>query len=281
MKKKLRDFTKEGFFKLNNILSTSICEKVYKKILNERKWSKNLFLSENEFKKIKNFKKTNPGKNVQNLANKYDLQFITKNKIITSFLIKILGKNYKILLTKFVVAVPKKWMPAYVKKLDKINPLENFNKFIKKKYRDVTYFRGLDFHMDSIDWQNKNNKFITMYIYLNDVNKNMSPLQIVKKSHKLGHTTHPHYIKNNKINSLYYGKTKNKCFKFKKETLTGPIGSVYFWTSNTIHGTAPQKKNDENFRVSLRFIIEKNKKSRGLIDKIINQSKIGKVRENK
>jgi hypothetical protein len=79
MKKKLRDFTKEGFFKLNNILSTSICEKVYKKILNERKWSKNLFLSENEFKKIKNFKKTNPGKNIQNLANKYDLQFIDKN----------------------------------------------------------------------------------------------------------------------------------------------------------------------------------------------------------
>ena len=69
--------------------------------------------------------------------------------------------------------------------------------------------------------------------------------------------------------------------KFKKETLTGPIGSVYFWTSNTIHGTAPQKKNDENFRVSLRFIIEKNRKSRGLIDKIISQSKIGKVRENK
>ena len=41
-----------------------------------------------------------------------------------------------------------------------------------------------------------------------------------------------------------------------------------------------KKKNDENFRVSLRFIIEKNKKSRGLIDKIISQNKIGKVREN-
>ena len=34
-----------------------------------------------------------------------------------------------------------------------------------------------------------------MYVYLNDVNKNMSPLNVVEKSHTLGPTVFPHNIK--------------------------------------------------------------------------------------
>ena len=35
--------------------------------------------------------------------------------------------------------------------------------------------------MDSIDWEEQDNHFITMYVYLNAVDKNMSPLNIIKK----------------------------------------------------------------------------------------------------
>jgi len=279
MKIKLGSFITDGFLKFDNLINPSICKILYNKVKKERKWNKSLFLPEKQFKKDKMAKKMNPGKNIQNLIKKYNLDFVEKNKNIIFILNKILGKNYNILLPKFVVAVPKNWIPGYVKKLNKKEPLKNFNKYIKKKFRDVTYFRGLDFHMDSIDWESKNNKFITMYIYLNAVNSSMSPLEIVKRSHSLGHTSHPHYIRNYSRKYLEYSKNNKKFYKFEKETLTGAAGSVYFWTSNTIHGTSPEISKDDNFRISLRYIIEKKPTSKGLIDKIIHENKVGKTRK--
>jgi len=279
MKIKLDSFITEGFLKFDNLINPSICKILYNKVKKERKWNKSLFLPEEQFKKNKDTKKINTGKNIQNLIKKYNLDFVKENKNIIFILNKLLGKNYNILLAKFVVALPKSWMPNYVKKLNRKKPLQNFNKYIKKKFRDVTYFRGLDFHMDSIDWESQNNKFITMYIYLNAVNNSMSPLEIVKKSHRLGHSTHPHYIRNYSRKFLEYSKNNKKFYKFEKETLTGPAGSIYFWTSNTIHGTSPQVSEDDNFRISLRYIIEKNPRSQGLIDKVIRENKVSKTRK--
>ena len=194
----LNKFTSDGFISYDKLLNKKKCEKIYSKILNDRKWGKNLFQPEedflNEFKKKK--KRTNPGyRGTKNLIKKFNLKFIEKNPWIKHNLNLILGPNYKMMTSKFVVAVPQDWMPDYVKDRNKLKLISNFGPYIKKKYRDVTYFRGIDYHMDSIDWFNKDNKFITMYIYLNDIKKNMSPLNIVKRSHIFGSTPFPHFIK--------------------------------------------------------------------------------------
>lgn len=275
----LKKFIIDGFVSYGELLNKKKCERIYNKILNDRKWGKNLFQSEkdflNEFKNKK--KRTNPGyRGTKNLIQKFNLKFIEKNLWIKRNLNLILGPNYKILLSKFVVAVPFHWMPDYVKKRNKLKLISNFGPYIKKKYRDVTYFRGIDYHMDSIDWLGKNAKFITMYIYLNDIKKNMSPLNIVKRTHIYGSTPFPHFIKDypNK-NYLEYSKNNKTFSKFQKQILIGKTGTVYFWTSNTLHGTAPDKSNSkEHFRVSLRFLIKKNMKSKGLIDKLIYENKV-------
>mgnify|MGYP001177696808 CR=1 FL=1 len=275
----LNKFISDGFISYDKFLNKKKCEKIYSKILNDRKWGKNLFQPEedflSEFKKKK--KRTNPGyRGTKNLIKKFDLKFIEKNPLIKRNLNLILGPNYKVMTSKFVVAVPQDWMPDYVKERNKLKLISNFGPYIKKKYRDVTYFRGIDYHMDSIDWFNKDNKFITMYIYLNDIKKNMSPLNIVKKSHIFGSTSFPHFIKDypNK-DYLKYSKNNKIFSKFQKQILIGKSGTVYFWTSNTLHGTAPSKSNvKENFRVSLRFLIKKNIKSKGLIDKLIYNNKV-------
>ena len=44
----------------------------------------------------------------------------------------------------------------------------------------MTYFRGIDYHMDIIDFPNRNPLFITMYVYLNDTDSTMSPLNVIK-----------------------------------------------------------------------------------------------------
>ena len=71
--------------------------------------------------KKQQYKKTNPGKGKFNLAEKFDLNFIENNKEIKSILNNILGKDYEIVIKKFVVAVPESWIPSWLKQ--KVNNL--------------------------------------------------------------------------------------------------------------------------------------------------------------
>jgi len=282
---KLNYFIKNSFVEFNSLLDKKECRRLYNKIKNSREWGPKLFQSENKYKlefKKKPKIKLNPGKGIQNLVDEHNLEFIEKNKSIIDLLKIILGENYKIILSKFVVAVPNNWMPNYVKQRNKKKLISNFNEYIKKEFRDVTYFRGIDYHMDSIDWEKKNNRFITMYIYLNDIDETMSPLNVIKKSHIFGHTSFPHYLKKDKSHSnIEYSPDGKNYTKFKSHKLLGKTGALYIWTSNTLHGTSPSFDDKENFRISLRYLIKKNSKSKGMLDKLVNQKIVGKTRVKK
>ena len=115
--------------KFNKLLSENDCRNINNLLLKNRNWGKELFLSEKDFLKQKKYKKINPGKNIQNLVNKFDLKFIENNQTIVNFLKTTLGNNYKIILSKFIVSIPYRWMPRYVKELDKKDPVKNLNKF--------------------------------------------------------------------------------------------------------------------------------------------------------
>jgi hypothetical protein len=281
--KKLKAFREKGILEFNELLNKNKCNKLYKKILNNRIWGKNLFKTEKNFLKNPQYRKTNPGKGKYNLAEKFDLSFIEKNKEIKRTLNKILGDEYDIVLKKFVVAVPEHWIPEWLKKKIKNSLAANLGPFIKKKYRDVTYFRGIDYHMDQIDFPNQTSDFITLYIYLNDTSLKMSPLNIIEKSHIFGATVFPHVIKNsNNNNYLRYGKNLNKLKVFKKKKLIGKKGTVYIWTSLTLHGTQPQKREDE-FRISLRYLVKKSPnclKTTEIDNLIKNSSTINKTRND-
>ncbi len=279
----LENFKKEGFARFNKLLDENKCKKLYDDLKSNRNWGPDLFQSEENFNnefKDKPIIKTNPGKDVQNLIMNHDLDFIENSETIRNMLNLVLGSNYEIMLAKFVVSVSESWMPEYVKQRNKIKLISNFNPYIKKDYRDVTYFRGIDYHMDSIDWENQENQFITMYIYLNDVDKSMSPLNIISGSHVYGHCSFPHLIKDNPDeNFLEFSSGDNVYERFSKQTLIGSKGTVFIWTSNTLHGTAPSSEEKENFRISLRYLIKKNKNSSGLIDHCVKQKIVGKTRK--
>ena len=281
--KKLKTFREKGILEFKELLNKNKCNKLYNKILNNRIWGKNLFKTEKNFLKNPQYRKTNPGKGKYNLAEKFDLSFIEKNKEIKRTLNKILGDEYDIVLKKFVVAVPEHRIPEWLKKKIKNSLAANLGPFIKKKYRDVTYFRGIDYHMDQIDFPNQTSDFITLYIYLNDTSLKMSPLNIIEKSHIFGATVFPHFIKNsNNNNYLRYGKNLNKLKVFKKKRLVGKKGTVYIWTSLTLHGTQPQKREDE-FRISLRYLVKKspNCSKTTEIDNLIKKSStINKTRND-
>ena len=129
MKKTFRNelnyFIKNGFVEFNSLLDKQECSRLYNKIKkNSREWGPKLFQSANkynlEFKKKPKIK-LNPGKGIQNLVDEQNLEFIEKNKSIINLLKIILGENYEIMLSKFVVAVPNNWMPNYVRQRNKKN----------------------------------------------------------------------------------------------------------------------------------------------------------------
>ena len=180
---------------------------------------------------------------------------------------RVLGPDYKIMHKSFVVGVPTDWLPEWVKNDTEDLMDANLGAWIKPEFQDMTYFRGIDFHQDLIDYKSRLSDFITLYVYLDNVDMKMSPLMIIPKSHVFGATKFPHDLKieldtENCLYSDTRGNTTNLNYKF----LTGNSGQLYFWSALTLHGTQAQMA--DKSRISLRYLIERSKISgEFLIDK--------------
>ena len=279
MNQGIEQFKRSGVLEINELLDKDKCASIYKKILNDRNWGEQLFRSESEVISSPQLTKTNPGKGVFNLAEKFDLSFIENNQTIRNYLNLILGKNYYIKLKKITIAACDDWIPKWLKDKVSKTPHLNLGPYIKEQYRNVSYFRGIDFHQDLTDLPDTNVDFITMYVYLNDIDATMSPLTAIESSHIYGCTRVPHYLKEDKDdNYIYYGIDENNCKRLKKKHLLGKMGSVYIWTGCTLHGATPSKINND-FRIALRYTIKKQNSEKSIIDKMTGQFFTGKEGE--
>ena len=117
-----KDFLDNGVMSIRNRLDQSKCKILYNSIFNYYNWGKNIFKSKKDFLSNPTFFKTNPGRYKHNLALKYDLSFVEKNKYFKKILFDILGAKYEIILKKFVVAVPETWVPKWLKRRSDIHP---------------------------------------------------------------------------------------------------------------------------------------------------------------
>ncbi len=70
--------------------------------------------------------------------------------------------------------------------------MNNLGAYVKPQNRDITYFYGIDFHQDLIDYKDREADFLTLYIYLHPVTKADAPLYLLEGSHKLGGSVFPH-----------------------------------------------------------------------------------------
>jgi hypothetical protein len=246
-------FINDGYLRLKNIDSQR-CIDALKKIKGSRVFGSDLFLSEGDFKKQTVRWGTNP-KPGRNLTESIDIDSAIND--IKDELVQILGGDFEILFPKVICGVPEKWIPKYV--LDDIfrTPIPNLGAFIKPEYRDITYFYGADYHQDIIDYKDRVADFVTVYIYLEDVNKNDAPLFVLPSSHLDGCKTFPHDLDRIDNNTFIYNKSR----EVEEVLLTGGIGTVYCWHSCLLHGTQPIKGNKE--RISLRLLVSRK---RSIID---------------
>jgi hypothetical protein len=160
-------------------------------------------------------------------------------------------------------------IPDWINKRSKNLGFVNLCALVRPEFRDMTYFHGIDYHMDLVDHKNRIGDFITLYIYLENVTANMSPLHIIPRSHIFGGTTVPHDVKSLDENKILYADRRGKSAEFHTKMLTGTVGSVFFWSQYNLHGTMPTSITNTP-RVSLRYLIERGKSTEEcIIDKFL------------
>jgi hypothetical protein len=252
---KLEDFPINGYAELGAILEQDKCRNLLDQIFSTREFDCDLFLEEDEFKRNPIMKGTNPTKGGFNLAEKFDLSFIEEHPDFKKAMYEVLGDDYQILLKKFVMGTPESIIPKWVYEFTKGQKVANLGPYIKPEYRDITYFHGIDWHQDIIDYPGHVSDFITVYVYLEEVTEETSPLYVVPKSHLLGATTFPHSIEIKSNNKLIYSNDFGKSSEFDFKMLLGKAGSVNFWHSSVLHGTQPHSESKP--RISVRYLMQK------------------------
>jgi len=272
-------FLKNGYYDFGSILDKKKCLELKKKIDNERPCNKNIFFkSKKEFKLKGRFINYSPGENNHNaIFNlKLDLNFIEKSKKFTSAVELIAGKNYKIKKKSIIRSVPKNQHPKWVLKETLNVGRPNVNPYIKSKFQDVQYFQNIDYHQD----MTRGKKFVTFYIYLDDVKRVDSPLNILSGTYKFGATHYPHYIRpGSDKNTWYYSDLSKNHMKSTEIVIYGRIGKVFCFHGLNLHGTKLNKSTKP--RISIRYLIESNNKEK---NSILNKSfKLikGKLVENR
>jgi hypothetical protein len=124
-------------------------------------------------------------------------------------------------------------------------------------------------------------KFVTFYIYLDDVKEIDSPLKILSGSYKFGATQYPHYIRPaQEKKTWFYSNLEGDHIKCKEININGGSGKLFCFHGLNLHGTALNSSTSP--RISLRYLIQSdnNIKRKSCFEKSFELIK-GKIVENR
>jgi hypothetical protein len=247
------DLIARGYHVFDGGVDPAAASALLAKIRGLRTFDAELFLSEAEFDADPQYIGVNPAPG-RNLLERFeaDLGFVENDPAIVSALTALLGEGYEILLKKLICGVPSSVVPDWLRARIAGNPVNNLGAYVKAPFRDITYFYGIDFHQDLIDYKDREADFITLYIYLHDVGTHDAPLFLLEDSHKLGGTLFPHDLTKNEGGWLYRDGRGHEV-QTQQHLLTGATGYAAMWHACTLHGTQPDAADNE--RLSLRYLI--------------------------
>ncbi len=154
---------------------------------------------------------------------------------------------------KVVCGVPAASVPDWLRRRILGNPVNNLGAYVRPQYRDITYFYGIDFHQDLIDYKQRDADFLTLYVYLHPVTRADAPLYLLEGSHKLGGSVFPHNLTRIGDSDWLYQNAGHGETVARQKILTGGTGFAAMWHACTLHGTQPDAADHE--RISLRYLI--------------------------
>lgn len=252
------DFAEDGIIDFDSIVDRDKCRQLLANIKSRRSFTNELFLTEKEYLDNPQHKGVNPIPG-RNLLEAFDnaLGFIEENPTTVTALTHLLGPGYQILDKKIVCGTPELWLPEWLVQRIRGNPVNNLGAYVRPEYRDITYFYGIDFHQDIIDWPNRSADFLTLYVYLHPVTIHDAPLYVLPGSHRLGATVFPHSLTQLSDAPLIWRYTDGRggIVDCRQRVLIGDTGYVALWHPCTLHGTQPDTADKE--RISLRYLFAK------------------------
>jgi len=250
----LQDFAERGYHLFSRPVDPEAAGRLLAKLRADRRYDSTLFQSEAEFDADPQYRGVNPRPG-RNLLERFEdeLGFVEQAPHIVSAMTALLGPGYRIMDRKVVCGVPDKAIPAWLKARIAGNPVNNLGPYVKPQYRDVTYFNGIDFHQDLIDFKEREADFITLYIYLHRVTRADAPLFVLENSHSLGASVFPHDLTQAGAALWVYRNGAQGDADCRQVMLTGDAGFAACWHACTLHGTQPDEGDEE--RISLRYLL--------------------------
>ena len=272
------DFDRRGYHVFEGGVDAADAAGLLHAIRQTRAFDSSLFLTEAEFDADPLYVGVNPrpGRNLLDTFDDY-LGFVERDAGIVDGLTAVLGEGYELLNRKIVCGVPASAVPAWLKARITDNPVNNLGAYVQPRFRDVTYFYGIDFHQDLIDYKDRDADFVTLYVYLHDVTAHDAPLFLLEDSHRLGGTVFPHDLTKN-ADGWLYGDRKGATVQTTQKMLTGAAGYAAMWHSCTLHGTQPDAADNE--RLSLRYLFAKAPGAKGAGIDAVNANLTGPLRLN-
>ncbi|MGZ6014711.1 MAG: hypothetical protein ACXWKM_03105 [Phenylobacterium sp.] len=250
------DFIRDGAHLFSEPVDQGACADLLARIRATREFGASLFLSEDEFDADPQYTGVNPRPG-RNLLERFEdrLGFVEHDPQLVEGITALLGPGYEILNRKVVCGVPAGAVPGWLKERILGNPVNNLGAYVRPQYRDVTYFYGIDFHQDLIDYKDREADFLTLYIYLHPVGRADAPLYLLEGSHVLGGSVFPHNLTRIGDTDWLYRNGEYGDVVARQTVLTGGAGFVGMWHACTLHGTQPDAADHE--RISLRYLIAK------------------------
>ena len=270
-----RDFVERGCHLFERPLDAAAATRLLAKVRATRVFGAGLFLSEAEFDADPQYVGVNPrrGRNLLE-ALEDELGIVEHDPAIVAGLTELLGDGYETLDKKVVCGVPARSVPAWLKARISDNPVNNLGAYVRPEYRDVTYFFGIDFHQDLIDFKGRDADFVTLYVYLHPVGAHDAPLYLLEDSHRLGGTMFPHDLTKGGGGWRYRDGRGGEVMT-RQTLLVGGAGFAAMWHACTLHGTQPDAADNE--RLSLRYLFARRPGAKAGLD-AVNSSLRGPIR---
>jgi hypothetical protein len=263
----LQDFVAAGRHAFPAPLDPAAAADLLSAIRAERAFDASLFLSEAAFDADPQYTGVNPrpGRNLlERFADR--LGFVERDAQVVQALTTLLGEDYETLDRKIVCGVPAKCVPAWLKARIAGNPVNNLGAYVRPENRDVTYFYGIDFHQDLIDFKAREADFLTLYVYLHPVTAHDAPLFLLEGSHRLGASVFPHSLERLGPDTWRYDNGEAGATEVHQRMLVGDTGFAAVWHACTLHGTQPDAADEE--RISLRYLFARKPGVAAGIDRV-------------
>ena len=259
----VEDFIEGGAHLFDQPVDPAACAALLAEILADRHFDRRLFLTQAEFDADPQYTGVNPRPG-RNLLERFEdrLGFVEQDAAIVDGVTALLGPGYTILNRKVVCGVSQTSVPAWIAERILGNPVNNLGAYVRPEYRDVTYFYGIDFHQDLIDYKARPADFLTLYVYLHPVSRQDAPLFLLKGSHRLGGTMFPHDLTATSDASWSYRDGQGGEVETDQLILTGGAGFTAMWHACTLHGTQPDAADHE--RISLRYLLARGPARAGM-----------------